>query len=82
MRMQLACDDFDIKNLESLKTAVNKYAACNVMTGNDGRGGVTCWVTCEADIVHCMEVAAMVDLYYVRDNQQQEGGDPHTLNTH
>lgn len=69
MRLQLTLQDFDMTLYDQLQEEVNKYAACTLLSGDQGDGGTTVWLSCEADMVHCMEVIAIADLYHVRDLQ-------------
>lgn len=58
MKMALFIDGFPEKLLENMQRDIAKYADC--LTQQHGK---TVLVQCEADLVKCMEVIAIVDRY-------------------
>lgn len=61
MKMALFIDDFPLKLLENMQRDIAKHADC--LTKQHGK---TVLVQCEADLVKCMEVIAIVDKYNFR----------------
>lgn len=58
MRMCLVIPDFPFEQVENLKARVNTFVLCTVQY--DGKNVS---VSCDADLVKCMEVISITDLY-------------------
>lgn len=58
MRMCLVIPDFPFEQVENLKARVNTFVLCNIQY--DGKNVS---VSCDADLVKCMEVISITDLY-------------------
>lgn len=60
MKMSLTLSDFCMEHFDFFKEQVNRFAPCTVQVGGED----TVFLTCTADMVHCMEVLAVSDLYW------------------
>lgn len=58
MRMCLTIPDFPFEQVEQLKARVNTFADCSVQY--DGKNIA---ISCDADLVKCMEVISVTDLF-------------------
>lgn len=67
MRMCLVIPDFPFEQVERLKERVNAFASCNVQY--DGKNVS---VSCEADLVKCMEVISVTDLFQFYGGEKDE----------
>ena len=67
MRMCLTIPDFPFDQLERLKARVNTFVPCNVQY--DGKNVS---VSCEADLVRCMEVISVTDLFQFYGGDKSE----------
>ena len=67
MRMCLVIPDFPFEQVEQLTARVNTFAPCNVQY--DGKNVS---VSCEADLVKCMEVISVTDLFQFYGGEKNE----------
>lgn len=67
MKMALFVDDIPTALLELMQKDLDKYVKCAIQ-----RRDRTLLIQCEADVVKCMEVVAVVDKYNVGSTNEEQ----------
>ena len=65
--MSLKLPGFPMKFYDNYIDALANYTECNVQVGGED----TVFVNCSANVVKCMEVVAITDLYYFSDPDKE-----------
>lgn len=63
MKMSLRLTNFPMKFYDGYVKALSQYAHCRIEIGGED----TVFLSCDANVVQCMEVVAITDLYYYSD---------------